>query len=161
MTELSTADLWDQHEEQLAVVQPALRSFGGRVRFRGRIATVKCFEDNSKVKEAVNEPGQGRVLVVDGGGSLRCALLGDQVAGAALKNGWTGVVIYGCIRDAVEVSAMDLGVVALGTSPRKSTRRGEGVRDLEVHFHDVTFRPGDTLVADEDGIVVGAIDESV
>ncbi len=157
MTDLSTADLWDEHEDRLAVVLPALRSFGGRVRFRGPIATVKCFEDNSKVKEAVNEPGDGRVLVVDGGGSLRCALLGDQVAGAAQKNGWAGVVLYGCIRDAAEVGTLNLGVLALGTSPRKSTKRGEGVRDIEVHFHDVTFRPGDALVADEDGVLVGAL----
>ncbi|MEM6531856.1 MAG: ribonuclease E activity regulator RraA [Myxococcota bacterium] len=151
---ISTADLYDEHIETVRVLTPKLASFGGRTQFSGVIATVKCFEDNSRVKEAVGEPGDGRVLVVDAGGSLRCALLGDRVASAAIGNGWAGVVMYGCVRDARELATMDLGVLALSTSPRKSTRRDEGVRDVAVRFHDVTFEPGHTLYADEDGVVV-------
>ncbi|MEM6730254.1 MAG: ribonuclease E activity regulator RraA [Myxococcota bacterium] len=160
MSDFLTADLWDEHEQALQVVCPKLRSYGGRVRFSGTIATVKCFEDNSRIKEAVNEAGAGRVLVVDAGGSLRCALLGDQMASAAVANGWAGVVIFGCIRDAAELAKMDLGVLALSTIPRKSIRRGEGQRDLRVHFHDVAFEPGAELYADEDGVVVMAHSES-
>ncbi|MEO1173626.1 MAG: ribonuclease E activity regulator RraA [Myxococcota bacterium] len=151
---ISTADLYDEHLDRARVVTPKLRSFGGMVQFSGQVSTVKCFEDNSRVKEAVSESGEGRVLVVDAGGSLRCALLGDRVAAAAVENGWAGVVMYGCVRDSRELAAMSLGVLALSTSPRKSVRRGEGTRDIPVEFHSVVFTPGDRLFADEDGVIV-------
>lgn len=149
-----TADLYDIHEEALQVCELPLRDFGGRRRVQGPIATIKCHEDNSRVREAVAEPGQGRVLVVDGGGARGYALLGDNLARKALENGWAGVLIHGVIRDAAIVGQMDLWVRALGTIPRKTAKRGEGLRDLTVRFGGATFTPGATLVADEDGVVV-------
>lgn len=149
-----TADLYDQHGEALRVCEPVFGDYGGLVRFAGPVATVKCFEDNSQVKAALADPGQGRVLVVDAGGSMRCAMLGDLIAASAVDNGWVGVLVYGCIRDSGEIADMDLGVKALGTNPRKSQRRGEGQRDLPVTFAGVTFRPGDWAYCDEDGVVV-------
>ena len=152
--ELKTADLYDQHEDSLRVCAPLFRDFGGPRRFSGQVATIKCFEDNSLVKAALAEPGEGKVLVVDAGGSLRCAMLGDMIAASAVKNGWQGVVMFGCIRDSADIARMSLGVKALATHPRKSQKRGEGQRDIPVSFGDIIFRPGDFLYADEDGIVV-------
>jgi regulator of ribonuclease activity A len=120
------------------------------------VSTVRCFEDNSRVKEAVESPGEGRVLVVDGGGSRRCALLGGNLGNAAVRNGWAGVIIHGCIRDSTELDRMDLGIRALGTMPRRSEKRGEGERDVPVRFAGATFRPGDFVYADEDGVVVSS-----
>lgn len=147
-----TADLCDSHED-LQVCEPLFRDFGGKVRFSGPVSTIKCFEDNSLVREAVNEPGEGRVLVVDAGGSLRCAMLGDLLAAAAVANGWSGVVMYGLIRDSAEIGGMALGVKALGTLPLKSVKRGIGERDVPVRFGGVTFTPGDYVYADEDGLL--------
>jgi len=152
--DFKTADLYDQHGETLRVCEPIFGDYGGLVRFTGPVATVKCFEDNTHVKAALAEPGEGRVLVVDAGGSIRCAMLGDVIAQSAVDNGWVGVLMYGCIRDSREIADMDLGVKALGTNPRKSQRRGEGQRDIPVAFAGVTFRPGDWVYCDEDGVVV-------
>ena len=149
-----TADLCDQYAHELDVCEPLFRDYGGRHRFAGRIATIKCFEDNSRVRDLTAEAGDGRVLVIDAGGSLRRAVLGDLLAQKAADNGWAGVVIYGCLRDSAAISSMPIGVKAIGTCPLKTDKRGEGHRDLPVRFAGVQFRPGDWLYADEDGIVV-------
>ena len=149
-----TADLCDEHGDAVQVCEPVFQPFGGRRAFAGPVSTVRCFEDNSHVKEAVEGPGEGRVLVVDGGGSRRCALFGDRLGSAAVSNGWAGVIIYGCIRDSAELGQMNLGIRALGTMPLRSNKRGEGERDVPVRFAGVTFRPGDHVYADEDGVVV-------
>lgn len=156
--DFKTADLFDRFEDRVQVCEPLFRDFGGLDRFAGPVATVKCFEDNSLVKAALAEPGAGRVLVVDAGGSLRCAMLGDLLAASAVANGWRGVVMYGCIRDCAEIAGMALGVKALATHPRKSLKRGEGQRDLPVTFAGVSFRPGDFVYCDEDGILVSCAD---
>ena len=152
----ATADLCDDHGERVQVCEPVFHMFGGRRAFHGPISTVRCFEDNSRVKEAVEGPGEGRVLVVDGGGSRRHALLGDNLGRAAVNNGWSGIIIHGCIRDSAELGRMDLGLRALGTMPLRSDKRGEGERDVPVRFAGVTFRPGEYVYADEDGIIVSA-----
>jgi regulator of ribonuclease activity A len=136
------------------VCEPIFSAFGGRSAFSGPVSTVRCFEDNSRVREAVESPGNGRVLVVDGGGSRRRALLGDKLGVAAVNNGWSGVIIHGCIRDCAELGRLPLGIRALGTMPLRSEKRGEGERDVPVRFAGVTFRPGDHVVVDEDGIVL-------
>lgn len=148
-----TADLCDQYGDSLQVCEPGFLAFGARARFAGAISTIKCFEDNSLVREALGEPGRGRVLVVDAGGSRRCAMLGDLLAAKAVANGWAGVLMYGLIRDSADIAQMDLGVKALGTHPMKSVKKGVGERDVEVHFAGVRFTPGHFLYADEDGIV--------
>lgn len=154
MSTKGTADLCDDHGEALQVCEPLFRAYGGRPAFSGPISTVRCFEDNSRVKEAVEGPGEGRVLIVDGGGSRRRALFGDKLGRAAVNNGWAGVIVYGCIRDSAELGGMDLGLRALGTMPLRSDKRGEGERDIPVRFAGVTFRPGDYVYVDEDGVVV-------
>jgi len=149
-----TTDLYDANEGRVAVLQPMLKSYGGKPRFAGQIVTLKLYEDNTLVREVLGEAGAGKVLVVDGGGSLRCALLGDQIAELAVKNQWEGVVIYGCIRDSVAIGALPLGVRALDTNPKKSVKRNEGTRDLVLNFGGVDFTPGHWLYADEDGVLV-------
>jgi regulator of ribonuclease activity A len=149
-----TADLCDEHGDEVQVCEPVFHAFGGRRAFSGAVSTIRCFEDNSRVKEAVESPGAGRVLVVDGGGSRRHALLGDKLGLAAVGNGWAGVIIHGCIRDSAELGRMDLGIRALGTMPLRSEKRGEGERDVPVRFAGVTFRPGDFVYVDEDGVIV-------
>jgi regulator of ribonuclease activity A len=153
-TSKSTADLCDEFGDSVQVCEPIFHAFGGRHAFSGPVSTVRCFEDNSRVREAVASPGQGHVLVVDGGGSRRRALLGDKLGLAAVSNGWAGVIIHGCIRDSAELGRMDLGVRALGTMPLRSDKRGEGERDVPVRFAGVTFRPGDYVFVDEDGIIL-------
>ncbi|MBI5784021.1 MAG: ribonuclease E activity regulator RraA [Rhodocyclales bacterium] len=155
----ATADLCDRHEEQLRsgavrVVTPMFRSFGGRTAFHGPMATLKLFEDNSFVRQALERAGAGRVLLIDGGGSLRCALVGDQLAALAVKNGWAGIVAYGCIRDSAAIGGMDIGVFALATHPRKTDKKNVGESDVPVTFGGVTFRPGEWLYADNDGVLV-------
>ncbi len=153
-----TADLLDDHEEKaLQVVQPGFNNYGGVKRFSGKITTLKIYEDNSLVRELVAEDGKGKVLVIDGGGSTRCALLGDMLAEKAVKNGWAGVVVYGLIRDSVDIGEMAIGVKALGTLPLKSVKRGVGLRDEVVRFYDVTFTPGHYLYSDEDGMIVSPV----
>ena len=152
-----TTDLYDAHEGRVAVLQPMLKSYGGKPRFSGQIVTLKLYEDNTLVREMLAEPGAGKVLVVDGGGSKRCALLGDQIAELAVKNQWEGVVIYGCIRDSVAIAALPLGVRALDTNPKKSVKRNEGTRDLVLNFAGVDFTPGHWLYADEDGVLLSPV----
>jgi regulator of ribonuclease activity A len=152
--DFKTADLSDRYDEHVRICDPIFQDFGGRVRFCGPVVTVKCFEDNSPVKSTLAEPGQGRVLVVDAGGSMRCAMLGDLIAAGAVEQGWAGVILYGCVRDSRDIAAMPLGVKALGTHPRKSHRRGEGQRDIPVTMAGVRFAPGDQVYCDEDGILV-------
>ena len=153
-----TPDLCDQFESELGkavrVVAPMFQIYGGKRRFSGEIVTLKIFEDNSLVREAFAENGQGKILVIDGGGSLRCALVGDQLAILAQKNGWAGAVVYGCIRDSVDINGIDIGVRALNTHPQKSIKKGAGDRDLAVTFGGVTFTPGEFLYADDDGVIV-------
>lgn len=151
---LATPDLSDAHP-QAQVCEPLFRDFGGRTSFHGRIATLKVFEDNAQVRAMLEEPGAGRVLVVDGGGSPRCALLGGNLGKLAVKNGWTGVLVYGYIRDSAEIGSQAVGVKALGVHPRRSEKGLHSAqRDRPVAFAGVTFRPGAYLYADVDGIVV-------
>lgn len=154
----ATCDLLDEFENNegfdLQAVAPLFKSYGSRARFAGRIATLKVFEDNSLVRETLSSPGDGRVLVVDGGGSMRCALVGDQLGELAVKNNWTGILVWGCIRDSVAIGQQAIGVRALDTHPRKSVKKGHGDKDIAVTFGGVTFRPGDWLYADEDGVIV-------
>lgn len=150
----ATADLYDAHGEALQVAAPLFRDFGGRLAFDGPISTLKVHEDNALVRKALEEAGAGRVLVVDGGGSLRCALLGDNLAALGAKNGWAGVVVWGCVRDVEALSGITLGVKALAATPRKSAKTGAGARDGVVRFAEVEWRPGDHLYADRDGVVV-------
>jgi regulator of ribonuclease activity A len=149
-----TADLCDEFSAELQIAAPVFRHYGGRVRFAGPASTVKCFEDNSRVKEAVGEPGDGRVLVVDAGGSTRCAVLGDLLAKQAADKGWAGVVINGCVRDVADMAGFDLGVVALASMPLRSERKGEGQRDIAIQIPGARVRPGDWIYVDEDGVVV-------
>lgn len=154
MSEFATADLYDEHGETLRVLEPGFSDFGGVLAFCGEVATVQALEDNTKVREVLGTPGDGRVLVVDGGGSMRCALVGDNIAQLAIDNGWRGLVVYGCIRDAQVIAGMDIGVKALGTNPRKSVKRDGGVADVPVLIDNVPVSPGDHLYADADGVVV-------
>lgn len=149
-----TTDLCDEFSECLQVAEPVFGDYGGEIMFSGTITTLKVFEDNSLVRTALEEPGAGRVLVVDGGGSMRCALLGDQLAELAEENDWAGVVVNGCIRDSSPISEIPIGVKALGVHPLKSVKRGVGERDIPVRFAGVTFKPGHYLYADEDGLLV-------
>lgn len=144
--DISTADLCDAHADELQIAEPGLVTMGGAPAFGGPIATVQVLEDNVLVRQALEEPGQGRVLVIDGGGSLRCALLGDMLA---RDNGWAGVIVNGCVRD-----SQAIGVMALATHPRKSEKLGQGAREVPVTFAGVTFGPGEMVYADRDGIVV-------
>jgi len=150
----ATTDLSDAHPDAIQVAEPMFRDFGGQRAFHGAIATVKLFEDNALVRSILETPGAGRVLVVDGGGSMRCALLGDQLAELAVRNGWAGVVVHGCIRDSEAIAQLPLGVKALATHPLKSIKRGEGQREIPVRFAGVHFRPGAWLCADGDGLIV-------
>ena len=158
-----TTDLCDVHEGKVRVVEPMFASFGGRAAFHGRIATLKLFEDNSLVRNALASPGESRVLVIDGGGSLRRALVGDQLAALAAKNGWAGIVVYGCIRDSRAIEEMDIGVLAIGTHPMKTIKKHVGDADVVLNFGGVRFVPGEWLYADEDGVIVSgtAIHEQV
>jgi regulator of ribonuclease activity A len=152
--DIKTADLCDDFSDDVEACEPLFLDFGGELRFAGPIATIKCFEDNSLVRELTGEPGNGRVLVIDAGGSMRRAVVGDLLGKKAVDNGWSGIVVYGCIRDSAALATLPIGVKALGTHPMKTDKRGEGQRDIVVRFAGVTFHPGDWLYADEDGIVV-------
>lgn len=152
----ATADLIDDHGDTLRSCSTQFRGFGGRAAFSGPIRTIACHEDNGLVKQVLATPGDGAVLVVDGGGSLRSALMGDMIAAAAVDNGWSGVVILGAVRDTRALRGLDLGVKALGSNPRKSAKDGAGRLDVPVVFGDVAFVPGEWLYSDEDGIVVNA-----
>lgn len=150
----STPDICDQFPGQLQIAEPLFTEFGGKDSFSGEIVTIKCFEDNSLVKQNLATAGYGKVLVVDGGGSLRCALLGDLLGAMAVQNGWQGLLINGCVRDVEILKSMDLGVRALNCYPLKSNKRNEGQLNVPVRFAGVNFEPGQYLYADENGIVV-------
>ncbi|MFI2364706.1 ribonuclease E activity regulator RraA [Promicromonospora sp. NPDC019610] len=150
----ATADLYDELGETVQSVPVQFQLHGGVARFEGPVRTVRCFEDNALLKSIVSTPGDGAVLVVDGGGSLERALLGDMIARIAADNGWAGVVVHGAVRDRVALAEIPIGIKALGTNPRKSTKTGAGEADAEVTFGGVTFRPGARLWSDEDGILV-------
>jgi regulator of ribonuclease activity A len=152
--DFATTDLSDEFGDELQACQSIFRDFGGVTRFAGPIATIKCFEDNSLVRDLVAEPGAGRVLVIDAGGSMRRAVLGDVLAKQAVDSGWSGFVIFGCIRDSAAIAKMKIGVKALGLHPLKTDKRGEGQRNIKVRFADAKFTPGDWLYADEDGVLV-------
>ncbi len=158
--DFSTCDLCDALEEDTSgsfrVLPPVFRDFGAAARFCGPVATLRSLEDNSRVREAVNTPGEGRVLVVDGGGSVRRALVGGNLAAAAARNGWAGIVVNGAVRDLAELQAAGIPVKALALMPLRSTKRGEGQAGLAVEIQGVWVRPGEWLYADEDGIVVSA-----
>jgi regulator of ribonuclease activity A len=149
----ATADVVDEHGDQAAVCLIQFRSFGRPV-FSGRVATIRCHEDNVLVRSRAGEPGDGRVLVVDAGGSLNCALVGSSIAQLALDSGWAGIVLNGCVRDSTALDEVGLGVKALGTNPRASRKEGAGAVDVPVSFGSVTFGPGALLYADGDGVVV-------
>ena len=156
MASKSTPDLCDDYPELVRVLEPIFSNYGGRERFSGPLVTIKCFEDNSAVKELVGTPGEGRVLVVDAGGSMRRACLGDMLAEQASVNGWAGLVIYGCIRDVDEIMATDIGVQALGTHPMKTDKKGIGELGISVTFAGVTLSLGDYVYADNNGIIVSS-----
>lgn len=151
-----TADLCDGHREQLQVLDPVFRHYGARREFAGRIVTVKVHEDNALVRTALGRNGAGQVLVIDGGGSLRSALVGGQVAQLAADQGWEGLLVYGCIRDSLEIAQIPLGVLALATCPVPPKKHGFGETEVPVRFAGAVFRPGAYLYADEDGIAVAA-----
>ena len=157
----STCDFCDQFKNDRSgafrVLPPVWRDFGGINAFSGPVSTVQCFEDNSLVKAAVDSPGEGRVLVVDGGASLRRALVGGNLAAAAARNGWAGLVVDGCVRDVAELAASAVGIRALAAMPLPTEKRGQGQRDIAVQIQGEWVRPGDWLYADADGIVVSSV----
>lgn len=149
-----TTDLCDNHPDKVRIAEPiGFKDFGGAKLFNGKIETVKCFEDNSFVRKALEQNGEGKVLVVDGGGSMRCALLGDMLGELGAKNKWNGIIVYGCIRDSAAMATLQLGVKALNTNPLKSNKRNEGQQNIPVHFAGIDFAPGEFVYADEDGII--------
>nr|WP_274636927.1 ribonuclease E activity regulator RraA [Microbacterium bovistercoris] len=150
----STADLWDERGDQLSSLTTQFRDFGGLTRFAGPARTVRCHEDNVVLAALLETPGDGAVLVVDGGGSLHCALMGDRIAGLAVDNGWGGVIINGAVRDSAALAGLPIGIKALGVNPRKSGKAGAGEADVELRFGDAVIRPGAMIHADEDGVVV-------
>lgn len=149
-----TADLVDEIGPDVRSCDLQMRQFGGRSEFAGPITTVRCFEDNALLKSVLSEPGDGGVLVIDGDGSVHTALVGDVIAELGRSNGWSGLIINGAVRDASTLRTLDIGIKALGTNPRKSTKTGEGVRNAAVEFGGVVFTPGDVAYSDDDGIVV-------
>ena len=149
-----TADLVDAIGEGVRSCDTQFRQFGGRPDFAGTISTVRCFQDNALLKSVLSEPGDGRVLVIDGGGSLHTALVGDVIAELGRSNGWSGLIIHGAVRDAATLRTLDIGIKALGTNPRKSAKTGAGERDVVISVGGVEFVPGDLAFSDDDGIVV-------
>ncbi|GAA2807885.1 ribonuclease E activity regulator RraA [Saccharopolyspora taberi] len=154
--DVSTADLADREGPSVRSCDVQFRNIGGRAEFAGRIRTVTCFQDNALLKQVLSSPGEGQVLVIDGGGSVHTALIGDVIAELGRSNGWSGVVVNGAVRDSAVLATMDFGVKALGTNPRKSTKTGAGSADEVVSFGGVDFVPGEYLVSDSDGVVVVA-----
>ena len=151
-----TADLCDAFSDELSVAEPIFRNFGKRLAFGGPVVTLKLFEDNSLVRKTLESPGEGRVLVVDGGGSLRCALVGDRLAQLGVENGWAGILVNGCIRDSAVIDTMEIGVKAINTCPLKSIKRGLGDKDVSVHFAGVVITAESYVYADTDGVVVAS-----
>ena len=153
---LTTADLFDRYEAQVSSCETQFRQFGGVRAFSGPLMTVRCFQDNVLLKQVLSKPGAGKVLVVDGGGSLGTALLGDVIAGLAQRNGWSGVVVFGAVRDTAALAELKVGVKALGSNPKKSRKGGAGELEVPVSFGGVTFTPGHWLYSDDDGILLSA-----
>ncbi|MCC6203060.1 MAG: ribonuclease E activity regulator RraA [Gammaproteobacteria bacterium] len=151
---VSTSDLCDRHADEIQVLDGILRHYGGRTSFYGALTTVRCFEDNSVVKRLSQQPGEGRLIVVDGGGSLRRALLGDLIAADLQHHGWAGIVINGCVRDVDALRSLDLGILAISSVPLKTERRGLGDQDVPLRFAGATFEPGNWLYADTTGVIV-------
>jgi regulator of ribonuclease activity A len=154
MDTIATADISDELGSAVQVIEPAWFDYGGNIAFSGTAVTVRCHDDNSKVREMLQSPGDGRVLVVNGGGSVHCALLGDMLAELAVQNGWVGVIVHGCIRDSQAIRKLPLGVKARATHPRKSVKAGKGDTQVTLAFGGVTIAPGDMIHADADGILV-------
>ena len=154
MDTIATADISDELGSDVQVVEPAWFDYGAHIAFSGPAATVRCHDDNSKVREMLESPGEGRVLVVNGGKSVHCALLGDMLAELAVENGWVGVIVNGCIRDSQAIGKLPLGVKARATHPRKSVKAGKGETQVTLAFGGVTIAPGDMIYADADGILV-------
>jgi regulator of ribonuclease activity A len=152
---IATADLIDTHGDLLLSCETQFRQYGGRRFFHGPVRTIRTREDNALIKKVLGEPGQGAVLVVDGGGSLRTALMGDLIAASAQKNGWAGVIIHGAVRDTLALGQIDLGIKALGSNPRKSAKAMTGDLDVPVTFGGATFTPGHWVYSDDDGVVIG------
>lgn len=152
--DVATADLFDEYGNDLESCETQFTQYGGHRMFSGQIATLRCLDDNILLKRALQEPGGGRVLVVDGGASLHSALMGDLMASVAVENGWAGVVINGAVRDSTILSTLGIGIKALGTNPRKSGKDGLGDRNVDLEIGSATFRPGARLVSDDDGIVI-------
>lgn len=152
--EIKTTDLCDNHADKIRIAEPiGFKDFGGKKNFSGKIHTVKCFEDNSFVRKALETNGEGKILVVDGGGSMRCALLGDMLGDLAIKNKWNGIIVHGCIRDSAAIAALPLGVKALNRIPLKSNKKNVGEENVSVHFAGIDFNPGEFVYCDEDGII--------
>ncbi len=157
MINFTTPDLCDDFSDSISVVEPGFKNYGGIDRFYGEIVTIKCFEDNSLVREWVARDGDGKILVIDGGGSMRRALLGDLLAGKAVTNNWAGIIVYGCIRDVDAIAEMDVGVQAIGAHPMKTEKKGIGEANIAVRFGGVDFIPGQYLYADNNGVLVSEI----
>lgn len=151
---ISTADLYDERGEGLQSVNTQFQNLGGHAQFSGPVRTVRCFRDNALLKSILSTPGDGAVLVVDGGGALESALVGDIIAQLGVDNGWAGIVVNGVIRDRVAIGGLPIGLKALGSNPRRSSKTGEGEADIAIEFGGVAFRPGAMLFSDEDGILV-------
>ncbi|KDE99712.1 ribonuclease [Mycolicibacterium aromaticivorans JS19b1 = JCM 16368] len=149
-----TADLVDDIGPDVRSCDVQFRQFGACTEFAGPISTVRCFEDNALLKSVLSEPGDGRVLVIDGKASVHTALVGDVIAELGRSNGWAGLIVHGAVRDASTLRTLEIGIKALGTNPRKSTKTGDGERDVPVSFGGVTFTPGEIAYSDDDGIVV-------
>ncbi|KAH7439088.1 hypothetical protein KP509_04G044800 [Ceratopteris richardii] len=162
MEKLGTTDLCDEHMDfvasgELRVLPPSFQAYGKRRQFAGPVSTVKVFEDNVLVRKALEQDGRGRVLIVDGGGSLRCALLGGNLAVLGEKNGWSGVIVNGCVRDVNEINSCDIGVRALASHPLKSIKKGEGSEDAVVFVGGVRIHPGEWCYADDDGVIISSM----
>ena len=150
----TTCDISDKLHPDVQYLEPVYKSYGGKTSFSGRIVTVKCYEDNSLVEEALKSNGKNSILVVDAGGSMNCAMLGDKRATDAIKNEWEGILVHGLIRDSATIKGMEIGILALGVCPLKSIKNGVGDSNLIVNFSGITFTPGEYLYADEDGVIV-------
>jgi len=150
----TTCDISDKLHPDVQYLEPVYKSYGAKTSFSGRIVTIKCYEDNSLVEEVLNTNGKDSVLVIDAGGSMNCAMLGDKRAAEAINNEWEGIIVHGLVRDSVAINGMELGIRALGVYPLKSIKNGVGDSNLIVNFSGVTFTPGEYLYADEDGVIV-------
>ncbi|MCC3649274.1 MULTISPECIES: ribonuclease E activity regulator RraA [Cytobacillus] len=155
--DFKTADLCDEHSQELRICQQEFKSYGQKRKFSGPISTVRVFEDNVLVKESLESIPEGSVLVVDGGGSKRCALMGDRLGEIAQSRKLAGVIVYGCVRDTVELGRLDTGILALGSNPLKSRKEGKGDRSIPVTFGGIDWKPGEYVYADEDGVIVSSV----